>query len=316
MSITPLLNALDSFQQKYKVLALPFAIVKKYGDDNGGYQAALMTYYGFLSVFPLMLVMVTVLQLVFNDNPAVRTEIIEGIRAFFPLLGDQLQQNVHSIGKTGAGLAVGLLVAFYGARGAADVFRHIMNDIWQVPRMRRAGFPKNIMDSLVIMATATLGFVATVAVSAFSTTLGHSVWVKILVNIAGLLVIFGVLLFISRWATMRRVPFKDMLFGSATAAVIIQILLTFGSILVAHQLKNLNALYGTFAIVLGLLFWIYLIAQVVVYAIEIDSVRHFKLYPRAIQGDKPTPADLKAYELYVHVDQFIPKEHIDVRFKR
>lgn len=316
MSITPLVNALDSFQQKHKALALPFAVIKKYGDDNGGYQAALITYYGFLSIFPLMLVMVTVLQMWFGDDAALKQDITASIATFFPLLGEQLQSNVHSIGKTGVGLAIGILITLYGARGAADVFRHIMNDIWQVPRMRRAGFPKNILNSLVIMAAAAVGFAATVAVSGFSAALGHALWVKVLANIAGFLVVFGVFAFICRYATMRRVPFKDMLVGTTFAAVAIQVLLTFGSILVAHQLKNLNALYGTFAIVLGLLFWIYLLAQVIVYAVEIDSVRHLKLWPRGMQGDKPTKADMTAYELYAHVDQFIPKEQIDVRFKR
>lgn len=316
MSITPLVRALDSFQQKHKALALPYAVIKKYGDDNGGYQAALITYYGFLSIFPLMLVLVTVLQLWFADDMVLRQDIAEGISAVFPLLGDQLQSNVHSIGKTGIGLAIGIIVSLYGARGAADVFRHIMNDIWQVPRMRRAGFPHNLLNSLVIMGAAAIGFAATVAVSGFSATLGHAVWVKIIANVIGFLVVLVVFTFICRYATMRRVPLRDMLVGTTFAAVAIQILLTFGSILVAHQLKNLNALYGTFAIVLGLLFWIYLLAQVIVYAVEIDSVRHLKLWPRGLQGDKPTKADMAAYELYAHVDQFIPKEQIDVRFKR
>jgi membrane protein len=316
MSITPIINALDAFQQKHPLLALPYAIIKKYGDDDGGYQAALITYYGFLSIFPLLLVLVTVLQLWFGDDLAVRHEVTEGISRFFPLLGDQLQQNVHSIGKSGLGLIIGILVTIYGARGAADVFRHIMNNIWQVPRMRRAGFPHNIISSLVIMLATAFGFGASVLVSGFSATLGHAVWVKVLANIAGFAVMLGLFLFVARAATMRRVPVKDMIVGSTFAAVAIQILLTFGSIMVAHQLKNLNALYGTFAIVLGLLFWIYLLAQVIIYAVEIDSVRHLKLWPRGLQGDKPTEADLRAYELYARVDQFIPKEEIDIRFKR
>lgn len=316
MSITPIVNALDQFQQKHPVLALPFAVIKKYGDDSGGYQAALMTYYGFLSIFPLMLVMVTVLQLWFSDDAALRADVIDSVGRFFPLLGDQLQENVHGIGRSGAGLIIGIVITIYGARGAADVFRHIMNNIWQVPRMRRAGFPHNILNSFLILLAAALGFGATMLVSAFSATLGHSIWVKALANVAGFMVMLCLFLFIARTATMRRVPVKDMLVGSTFAAVAIQILLTFGSILVAHQLKNLNALYGTFAIVLGLLFWIYLLAQVVVYAVEIDSVRHLRLWPRGMQNDKPTKADLHAYELYAHVDQFIPKEQIDVRFKR
>lgn len=315
MQINKIIDRIDKFQQRHPVIALPYAIIKKYGDDDGGYQAALITYYGFLSLFPLMLVMVTVLQIVFHDNQAVRQDVTESITHFFPLLGQQLQQNVHSLHGAGVGLVIGIILTIYGARGAADAFRHALNDIWQVPRMRRAGFPKNILSSLFIMLSITVGFAATLGVSSFSATLGHATWVKLLANVAGFLVVLGVFIFIGRIATSRRVPIKDMMVGSVFAAVVIQMLLTFGSIIVAHQLKNLDNLYGTFAIVLGLLFWIYLLAQVVVYAVEIDSVRHLKLWPRAIQNDKPTDADLHAYELYAHVGRYIPKEEIDVRFK-
>ena len=106
-----------------------------------------------------------------------------------------------------------------------------------------------------------------------------------------------------------------MLPGSVFAALTIQLLLTFGSLLVAHQLKGLNSLYGTFAVVLGLLFWLYLIAQVIVYAAQIDSVRHLKLWPRSLQANKPTEADKRAYELYAHVQTFTREEEVDVRFK-
>lgn len=313
--ITKTIDAVDRFQQKHPFFALPFAITKKYGDDNGGYQAALITYYGFLSLFPLLLVLVTVLQMVFHNNAEVHARISESLGHFFPLLGDQLQENVHSPSRSGLGLAIGLLLTFYGTRGVADVLRHTLNNIWQVPRMRRVGFPKGLLQSFLIILVAGLGFAATILVSSFSATLGHATWVKILANVGGFVVLFGIFLFVFRTATARKVPYKDMLVGTSIAAAITQLLLTFGGILVSHQLRNLDSLYGTFAIVLGLLFWIYLLAQVVVYAVEIDSVRHLKLWPRAIQNDKPTKADLHAYELYAHVGRFIPKEEIDVRFK-
>jgi len=315
MQINKLLEKIDKFQQRRPALALPYAIIKKYGDDNGGYQAALITYYGFLSLFPLMLVVVTVMQIAFHNQPTVRAEVAESISHFFPMLSTQLQQNIHSLHGAGFGLAIGIVLTIYGARGAADVFRHTLNNIWQVPRMRRTGFPKNIVESLIVMLTIAFGFLATLGVSSFSAALGHAQWVKIVANLAGFFVVLCVFLFAARVATARRVPIKDMLVGSTFAALIIQLLLTFGSILVSHQLKNFDSLYGTFAIVLGMLFWIYLLAQVVVYAVEIDSVRHLGLWPRGLQADKPTEADLHAYELYAHVDRFIPKEEIDVRFK-
>lgn len=315
MSIPQIIDRLDQFQQRHPVVGLPYAIIKKFGDDDGGYQAALITYYGFLSIFPLLLVVLTIIQIIFHNNIEVRHEVSQSIGHFLPGIGSALESNVHSMGRSGIGLAIGLLLTFYGARGVADVLRHALNDIWQVPRMRRTGFPKGLLQSLLIMVVAAVGFAATIAVSSFSAALGHAVWVKIVANVAGFFVLFGVLLFVFRTATSRKVPPKDMFVGTAIAAAAMQILLTFGSLLVAHQLKNFDALYGTFAVVLGMLFWIYLLAQVVVYAVEIDSVRHLKLYPRAIQNDKPTPQDLHAYELYAHVDRYIPKEEIDVRFK-
>ena len=315
MQISNLINAIDAFQQRHPAIALPYAILKKYGDDNGGYQAALITYYGFLSLFPLLLVVLTIIQIIFHNNPDVRHEVSQSIGHFFPGLGTSLETNVHTMGKSGVGLAVGLLITFYGARGAADALRHTLNNIWQVPRMRRTGFPKGLWQSIQIMLAGAVGFAATIAVSSFSAALGHAVWVKILANIAGLGVVFGILLFVFSTTTARKVPAKDMMVGTAIAATIMQLLLTFGGLLVAHQLKNLDTLYGTFAVVLGMLFWIYLLAQVIVYAIEIDSVRHLHLWPRAIQNDKPTPQDLRAYELYAHVDRYIAKEEVDVRFK-
>lgn len=315
MSIPQIIDRIDQFQQRHPVVGLPYAIIKKSGDDDGGYQAALITYYGFLSIFPLLLVVLTIIQIIFHNNIEVRHEVSQSIGHFLPGIGSALESNVHSMGRSGIGLAIGLLLTLYGARGVADVLRHALNDIWQVPRMRRTGFPKGLLQSFLIIIAAAVGFAATVAVSSFSAALGHAVWVKVIANVAGFFVLFGVLLFVFRTATSRKVPPKDMFVGTSIAAASMQILLTFGSLLVAHQLKNFDTLYGTFAVVLGMLFWIYLLAQVVVYAVEIDSVRHLKLYPRAIQSNKPTPQDLHAYELYAHVDRYIPKEEIDVRFK-
>lgn len=309
---------IDVFQQRHPAFGLPFAVLKKYGDDSGGYQAALITYYGFLSVFPLLLVLLTVLQIFFHDDASVKHQVASGVSHFFPGIGGLLEENVHSMRRSGIGLAIGLVLTLYGARGVADVLRHTLNNIWQVPRMRRAGFPQGLYRSLIIMVASAVGFAATVAVSSFSALLGHATWVKMVANIAGFGVLFAILLFVFATATARRVPRKDMMLGTGIAAAIIQLLLTFGSVLLAHQLKSFDSLYGTFAVVLGMLFWIYLLAQVIVYAVEIDSVRHLKLWPRAIQGDHPTKADLHAYELYEHVDRFIPKEEKvvkDHRFK-
>lgn len=315
ININPIIDRVDKLQQRHRFLAFPFAVIKKYGDDSGGYQAALLTYYGFLSVFPLFLVLITVLQLWFDNNPALQRDITDSIAHFFPMLGEQLQKNVHGISKSGWGLAIGLILTFYGARGVAEALGYCYNNVWQVPRTRRPGFPKNLMQSIIIMLALTVGFVASLAVSSISSTFGRALWVKILANVLGLLVIMSVLMFISRRATARKVPLRYTYLGSLIAGIIIQFLLTFGGLILSHYLKGINNLYGTFAVVLGMLFWIYLIAQVVIYSVEVDSVRFLRLWPRAIQGDKPTKADEEAYNMYAKIEKYSPRKKKDQRFK-
>lgn len=306
---------LDEFQQKHTFAGYVFAVIKKFGDDNGGYQAALITYYGFLSLFPLLLVVFTVLQIVFKDNVQLQHQVADSINEYLPVIGQQLQSSIHSMRSAGFGLVIGLLIALYGARGGAEVVRNMLNDVWQVPRNRRPGFPKSLFQTLSIMAAAGVGFVAVVMVSTFSSVLGHAQWVKIVANLAGFTIATAALLVVCNRATSRRVSLRDMVPGAIGVAVFTQLLVTFGGILVRHQLKGASSFYGIFAVVLGLIFWLYLIAQVLVYAIEFDSVRHLKLWPRAIQMDKPTQADLRAYELYQNVQHFLPLAHKDDRFR-
>jgi len=314
MNLNKRIHKLDAWQQKHPLLGFPYAVIKKYGDDSGGYQAALLTYYGFLSLFPLLLVLVTVLQLWFHNDDHLRTDVLQSIGHYFPLLNDQLQRNIHSIGKTGLGLVIGLLITFYGARGVADALRHILDNLWQVPKNQRSGFPKNILHSFSIMFCGTLAFVAAVAISAFSNSLGHAMWIKLFLNVLGFVSITVVLGIIFRVATFGRVPFKYMFLGAGVAGCIIQVLLTFGGLILKHQLQNLNSLYGTFAVVLGLIFWIYLLAQVVVYAAEVDTVRHLQLWPRSITPELQTEADRTAYKLYAKTESRLREEHVRVEF--
>jgi YihY family inner membrane protein len=315
MNIPALLQHVDRFQQKHPVLSHPYAVIKKYGDDNGGYQAALITYYGFLSLFPLLLVLVTLLHLWFRGNPQLQQDVSNSVGHYFPLLGDQLQDRIHTMRSAGVGLAIGILFTLYGARGVADALRFALDNMWQVPKSERAGFPKNMLQSLAIMASGALGFAATVAVSAFSSALGHAMWVKILLNIVGFALVSGVIGMVFRIATSGRVPFKHMMIGASIAALAIQLLLTFGGIILSHQLKNLDSVYGTFAVVLGLLFWIYLLAQILVYAAEADTVRHLKLWPRSLTGGKlQTDADRHAYRLYAKTEKYLHDEAVAVGF--
>src|SRR6266498_5469892 len=102
------IRRIDAFQQRHPALAFPFGVVKKFGDDQAGNLAALIAYYGFFSLFPLLLVFVTVLGFVLEGNSDLQDSILHSALAQFPVIGDQIRSNVHSLSGSGLSLAVGI----------------------------------------------------------------------------------------------------------------------------------------------------------------------------------------------------------------
>lgn len=313
--ITAATKRIDRFQQNHPTIAFVYAVVKKYGDDNGGYLAALVTYYGFLSLFPLLLVIVTILQLAFNNNPELQAQVSQTINNYLPLMGKNVQANIDSNSRTGIGLVAGTLITLYGARGAADTLRFVMDTVWHIPKQTRIGFPKGLVKSLSLMGVGGLGFLAAIGASVATSALGNAWWVEVVLNVAGFVIVSTTLLWAFRVAASHKLPYKHLIAGSVFAGLISQLLLTFGSIVLTTQLRNFDTLYGTFAVVLGLLFWIYLLAQVLVYAAEINTVTTYRLWPRGLDGKRPTHADKLAYTMAAETQKYIPPEEIDVSFK-
>lgn len=313
-----LLARIDNFQQNHRKLAFPFAVVKKYGDDETGYEGALITYYGFLSLFPLLIVATSIVDLISQHNLHLRTRLLADINSYFPIIGSQLQSSVHNPGKTGLALALGLLAALYGARGVADATRHALNHIGEVPRTKRAGFPKSLFKSLGLIAGGGLGFLITAILSSYATgALGHSLAFRLLPILLSFVMLVGVFTFIFTIGSSAHHSLRKLLPGAAVAAVGLQILQTLGGYMVTHQLRNLKGAYGQFGLVLAILFWLYLQAQVFLYAAQINAVRAFKLWPRGLTGNPLTPADHRAFELYAKREIYEePGEEVQVDFKK
>lgn len=315
--MTALLKFIDRWQQKHHALAFPYAVLKKYGDDEAGSQAALITYYGFLALFPLILVATSVVDIVAQHNQELHTRLLADINTYFPIVGNQLQAQVHSDNKTGVALVLGLLFALYGARGAASAVRGALDHAWATPKVQRSGFPLNLIKSLGILFGAGLGLFGTATLASYATAeLGHSFAYRLVPLLINLVLLYVIFMYIFVVGTSRNHPRKDLRLGAITATIGLLILQTVGGYLITHQLHNLSGLYGQFALVLAILFWIYLQAQVLTYAIEINVVHAYKLWPRSLTGDI-TAADKKAYRLYAKKEAFrpTPEEEIDVTFR-
>lgn len=283
VDITKRLRKIDKFQQRHGFTGFTYAVIKKYGDDEGGYKAALLTYYGFLSLFPLLLILTTVTQWLLQDESQLKQRIIKGATNYLPIVGTQLQHNVGGFSKTGLPLLIGLLVLIYGLRGVADVFRHTVNDVWRVPTTDRSGYFPALARSFSIVVFGGLGFLGAAVVASYGTASKQGWALRSLFISISALLIFLSFMFIIKMALNRPTRMlKNIWVGAAVATIGLLVLQSLGGYILAHELKNLDNLYGTFALVLGLLFWLYLQTQLIVYAIEIDTVRMLKLWPRSL----------------------------------
>jgi len=290
------LSKIDKFQQRHRFTAFSYAVVKKYSEDSAGTQAALLTYYGFLSLFPLLMVLTTVANNALRNNPELKDKVIGGLTDYFPLLGDQLSSHVQGLGGSGLALMIGILFTLYGARGVADAFRKVVQHIWHVPELKSENFPKSLLKSVVILVVGGLGFITASVLAGLAGAAGHAPIFRLLPILLNLFILFWLFNFLLNFSLPHRVPFKHTRAGAAAAAIGLVILQLLGGYILARQLKNLDALYSYFAIALGLMFWIYLQAQIMCYAIEIAYVKSHRAWPRSI-GPSPTTIDKKIKKL-------------------
>jgi membrane protein len=309
------LRRLDRFQQRHAWLGIPVAVLKKYGDDQAGNLAALMAYYAFLAIFPSLLVLVTVFGLVLRNNEALQERVLNSALLDFPVIGDQLRQNVHSLNATGVGLGVGLGFALIGARGVANSAQNALNGIWAVPKVERPGFPWNLLRSLGLLGLVGVFALAGAVLAGLSG--GSGLWgvgLRLAGEVASLLVNIGLFVGGFRLATAKQVRTRELVPGAVAAAIVWQALLALGGYLVNHNLRHASQVYGTFGLVLGLLSWLYLQAQVTLYLVEADVVRVMRLWPRSLVQPPLTAGDERAYSSYVTTEVRRPEQQVDVRF--
>ena len=278
-------QAADKFQQRRPVLAFPAAVWKKFNDDQAGYLAALISYYGFAALFPLLLVLVTVLNIVLKNDPALRTSLLNSALSQYPVIGKQLTVKPQSLPSTGLPLVLGVVFLLLGARGVAGAMQNALCEVWGIPRERRPGFPLSMLSDMALVFTVGLGFIATTFLSGVAGGAGHlltggaaqagTVIVSLVLNVGMFWVSF-------RIATIGEVRWRDLRTGAVIAAAVWQLLQIVGGYVVTHQLHRASDLYGTFGLVLGLLAWLYLQAEVTLYAAEVDAVLTRRLWPRSL----------------------------------
>src|SRR5438067_5818947 len=168
------MREVDRFHQRRRWIAVPYAVIKKFGDDQGGNLAALVAYYGFFSLFPLLMVFTTILGMVAANNPSLQRALLDSSLRSFPVLGTQISGNIHALNGGGLVLAIGIVLTLYSGIGVVRVFEAGMNTVWNVPYKNRPNVVFSVARALLMLGI--LGVITLLAAALGSVSAGSSTW--------------------------------------------------------------------------------------------------------------------------------------------
>jgi uncharacterized BrkB/YihY/UPF0761 family membrane protein len=311
---------LDRLQRRNRAVGVAIAVVYKYLDDQGGYLAALITYYGFVSLFPLLLLLTTGLGLVLAGRPDLQEQVLHSTLSQFPVIGSQLHQPEGLSGGTVA-VVVGIVGALYGGLGVGQAVQNAMDSVWAVPRNQRPDpFRSRLRSLLLLLVLGSAAITATVLSAVGHATGGLGIFGKIGVILAAVAINWLICLVALRVTTARSLTYRQVWPGALAAAIIWQILQQFGAGYVAHTVKSASATNSVFALVLGLLAFLFLVSSTLVLCAEINVVLVERLYPRAlltpfVDEVDLTPADRKTYAKKAKAERFKGFQRVSVRFR-
>jgi membrane protein len=314
---------LDNFQRRHEWAGAPLAVLYKFHDDQGVYLAALIAFYGFLSLFPLLLLFTSILGFVLQNDAELQTRVLDSTLSQFPVIGQQLG-DPQSVRGSGIALVVSVLVAVYGALGVAHAIQHAMNVTWAVPRCRRPNPFHLRLRSLVLIAIGGLATITATVLSGLASATAISAnldWLSATLIVVAAIAVNTVVFVVGFWicVPMNR-SVRSLLPGAVTAAVVWQALQLGGTTYVSRVVTNNDDdTYGAFALVLGLIAWIFLAALAIVFSAEIDVVRFKRLYPRSLltpftDDVELTGADRRTYTDIATAQQYKEFETVTVSF--
>jgi membrane protein len=308
------IRAFDRSQQRHLWLAVPLAVIKKFSDDHGGRLAALVAYYAFFSLFPLLLLMVTILGFVLQGNPGFQQSVEKSVLGQFPVIGPRIQ--VHALTGHTIALVIGLLGSLWGGLGVTQATQAAFDQVWAIPFKNRPDFIHSRLRGLrLLVVLGTLFLVSSIASGLVTGGLGGPL-LKVAAIAFSLLLNFALFFLAFRLMTVSDIATRCLVVGVVVAAILWEVLQVVGGYYIGHIYRRASSEYSQFALVIALLVWLHVGAQVTVYAAEINVVIARKLWPRSLFGDPERPADEKTLHDLAKVEERSHRETVDVNFQR
>jgi len=288
------------------------AVLKKFGDDQAGNLAALVAYYAFFSLFPLLLVFVTILGFVLQGDPSAQRSVENSVLGQFPIIGQQL--HVHALRGRASALVIGIVTSLWAGLGITQAAQNAFDRVWAVPFKERPDFLHARLRGLALLACLGVMFIASTAVSGLVTGGLGGPAAKVAGIAISLVLNLGLFLAAFRFMTAKTIATSCLWIGVVAAAIFWEILQVLGGYYIGHVLKHSTSTYGLFGLVIALLVFLHLGAQLTLYAAEINVVIARRLWPRSLFGPV-SRADEQTLEALAKVEERHERERIEVQFE-
>jgi uncharacterized BrkB/YihY/UPF0761 family membrane protein len=266
-------------------------------------------------LFPLLLLLVTILDLVLVHDAGLRRAVLSAALEKFPGVGGDLRANLHAMHRSSLfGFIVSIAGLAWASLGLAQAGIFAMEQVWNIPGPGRPNYVKRLARSLSFLVILAAGLVITTGLAGLGTAAGKSLGITVAGDTASAFINAGLFVAAFRVLTPRGVPTRQLLPGAVAGGVAWTVLQALGGYVVGHYLHTDDAVYGTFGVVLGLVAWIYFGAELTVYAAEINVVWHRRLWPRAIAQPPLTEADQAVMAAQAKQNQRRPEQNVHVSF--
>jgi len=307
------MDRVDDFQQRHTALALPVAVVRKFSEDKSTNLASMIAFWAFFSLFPLLLVFITVLGYALPSDT--KTDVLKQVAHMLPLLDTS---TVSGLSGSWWALLVGAVSALWSGMAVIRTVQFAFNSVWEVPITDRPKLVEQVIRSLGVLALIGGGLVLSTLITGFVSGASSSIGLGAVGRVIGFIVaiVLDVGLFVAAFRILvdRDVTIRQVLPGAVLSGVAFWVLQSLSSIIVSRYLRNAQSTYGSFATVITILWWFYLQSIIVVLGAQLNVILAERLYPRGLVDAPDTHADRRAYQAYAQERTYHQDEEVQTDF--
>jgi membrane protein len=243
-----------------------------YQQHRSSNAAALIAYYGFLTLFPALLLATTVLGFMLDNNPALRADIVDTAIAQIPIIGREVLLETGGLSGNTLAIVLGTIGALWGATRAFVALQDALDNIWEIPLDARHNLVIRRLHGIVGLLTIAAGQIATVILTSIASYAEIGRVSQILIALSAAVVNTAMIGTMFRYLTAAQATWQMVRVGAVAAGIGFTLLQLAGTTIVARLLAGAQGVYGTFASVLAVTAWISLHAAIALFSAEINAV--------------------------------------------